>query len=167
MQQNRRGGGSGWFGWIIFLFLIFGTRFLPPVANWLSQVTGLSITPPLIIAAVVVLGVVISVGSSILQTVNQSRNAGDTRLPTGMPPSSPPPPMSPPPSARIPPPSTRIPPPMSSRSSLGHKGMGQPQLPRPPRFEPIIDPRILAFGVIGLIAMSIIFFVALIVLGAI
>lgn len=46
MQQNRRGGGSGWFGWVIFLFLIFGTRFLPPVANWLSQVTGLSITPP-------------------------------------------------------------------------------------------------------------------------
>lgn len=165
MQQNRR--GSSWFGWLIFLFLIFGTRFLPPVANWLSQVTGLSITPPLLIAAVVGLGVVFSVVSSIIQTVNQSRNANDTRLPTGMPPSSLPPPVSPPPSKRIPPPNTRIPPPMSSKSSIGRGGVGQPQLPPPPRFEPIIDPRILAVGFLGLLVLGTIFFIALMVFGTI
>jgi hypothetical protein len=158
MQQNRR--GSGWLGWLIFLFLIFGTRFLPPVANWLSQVTGLSITPPLLIAAVVGLGVVVSVVSSIVQTVNQSRSANDTRLPTGIP-SSPPPPMNPPPSTRLPPPN------MSSGSSVRRSGMGQQQLPDPPRFEPIINPRILAFGVVGLLALGMIFFIALMVLGAI
>lgn len=160
MQQNRR-GGSSWIGWLIFVFLIFGSRFLPPIANWLSQVTGLPITTPILIAVVVVLGVVASIVSSVIQGSNSPRGPTQSRLPTGQDPLPPPRPMPPSP---IPGPPT----------TLGTGGMpgarlptGEQRLPGPPRFEPIIDPRVLTFGIIGLVIVGGLFFLALLLTGAI
>jgi hypothetical protein len=164
MGQSGRGG---WIGWLIFIFVVFGSRFLPPLANWLSQITGLTITVPMLIGAAVILAVVGSIGSSLARQVGKSRGAGDTRLPTtlsppqasatsrtGMPsrPSAPPRPVQLPPSgANLPRPRTPS---------------GEQRLPGPPRYEPIIDPRILAFGIIGLLFLGGLFFLALLLAGS-
>ncbi|NTU82300.1 MAG: hypothetical protein HGA45_23465 [Chloroflexales bacterium] len=159
MQQNRRGGNS-WIGWLIFIFLVFGSRFLPPIAGWLSQATGLPISVPLIIAAVVGLGVVASIVSSVVQEINKNRDTGQNGLPTGLPPALPPRPAAPPtPPAR--PPSARIEgtAPMSLPSA-------EQRLPGPPSFEPIINPRVLTLGIIGLVIIGGFFFLALLIAGA-
>lgn len=152
MQQNRR-GRNGWIGWVIFALVIFGPRFLGPVASTLSQATGLPISTGVLLATIIGLGVVGSIVSSIVREVNRGRSSTETRLPTGMPPSMPPPAAPPPTVAR--PPSTpggvtplRLPP-------------GEQRLPGPPRFEPIIDPRILTWGILGLILFGGFFLVAL------
>lgn len=163
MQQNRR-GGNGWVGWLIFVVLVFGSRFLPPVANWLAQVTGLPITTPILIGAIVGLGVVVSIVGSVLQDVNRNRGANDTRLPTGMPPTTPPRTTSPPrPSAG--PPRSPSQPPRPGRPTQLRQPSGEQRLPGPPRFEPIIDPRVLTFGIIGLVIFGGFFFVALLLSG--
>jgi len=160
MQRSERGGG-GWIGWLIFFLLIFGFRFLPPVANWLTQVTGITITVPMLIIAFTVLAVVASIGSSLARAAGRAGNAGQ---PPGMPPSLPVPPQPsvPPKPASSPwpptPPSTSLP-----RARLPS---GQEQLPKPPRFEPIIDPRILAAGIAGLLILGAVALYVLVVAGA-
>lgn len=160
MQQNRRGGNS-WIGWLIFILLVFGSRLLPPVAGWLSQVTGLPISTPVLIAAVVGLGVVASVVSSMIQQGNRSRGPAQPRLPMGQDPMPPPRPLPPPPLSGQP-------------NTLGTGGAprvpqptGEQRLPGPPRFEPIIDPRVLTVGLIGLVIVGGLFFLALLLTGAI
>lgn len=165
MQSNRRSSGGGWIGWVIFFVLIFGSRFLPPVANWLSQVTGIAISPQIMIAVIIGGGVLISVMSSLIQTVNKGRESNDSRLPTTM---LPPPPSSSSPSAPMQlPPSTRMPPPMSTDQALRRLGMSKQELPPPPGFEPIINPRILTFGIVGLLVLGGFFFLALLAAGSI
>jgi type IV secretory pathway VirB6-like protein len=169
MQENRRKSGGGWIGWVIFFVLIFGARFLPPLANWLSQVTGVAISPQIMLAVIIGGGVLISVVSSLIQTINQGRQANETHLPTSMSSPSSPPYSSPTPTRApsSPPTSMRIPPPMSTDQALKQLGMGNPKLPAPPRFEPIINPIILTFGVIGMIVLGIFFFLALVATGSI
>lgn len=155
MQQNRR--GNGWIGWLIFILLVFGSRFLPPVANWLAQVTGLPITTPLLIAALVGLGVVVSVVSSIMSEINKNRPSNESRLPTSPQPMTPSRPVTPLPPSR-PSSSTRIPPGLSLPT-------GEQRLPGPPRFEPIIDPRILIVGLVALAILGAFFLVVLVLSG--
>lgn len=161
MQQNRR-GGNGWIGWLIFIVLVFGSRFLPPVANWLAQTTGLPITTPLLIAAIVGIGVVGSIVGSIMRGVSSNRDASETRLPTGQPPAAP----TLPPRTITPP--TAPPLPRSSSSNLpsARPRPNQQPLPGPPRFEPIIDPRVLTFGIIGLVVFGGFLLVALLLAGS-
>jgi hypothetical protein len=162
MQSNRRSGG--WIGWVIFFVLIFGSRFLPPVANWLSQVTGIAISPQIMLAVIIGGGVLLSVMGSLIQTVNQGRQSNDSRLPTTLsPPSAPSSPSAP---MQLPT-STRMPPPMSTDQALKRLGMSKQDLPPPPGFEPIINPRILTFSIIGLIVLGAFFFLALLVVGSI
>jgi hypothetical protein len=164
MGQSGRGGG--WIGWLIFIFVVFGSRFLPPLANWLSQLTGLNITVPMLIGAVVVLAVVGSVGSALARQAAKARSAGDTRLPTALsPPQASAPPRSGMPSRQSAPPRPLQPP---SSPSLPRPRMpsGEQRLPGPPRYEPIIDPRILAFGIIGLLFLGGFFFLALLLAGS-
>lgn len=164
MQQNRR-GGNGWVGWLIFIVLVFGSRFLPPVANWLAQTTGLPITTPILIGAVVGLGVLLSIAGSVVQEINRNRGANETRLPSGLPPSPPPPTLAPPrPTGAPPRPITT--PSRSSRPTQMRSPTGEQRLPGPPRFEPIIDPRVLTFGIIGLVIFGGFFFVVLLLSGS-
>lgn len=165
MGQSGRGGG--WIGWLIFIFVVFGSRFLPPLANWLSQLTGLNITVPMLIGAVVILAVVGSVGSSLARQLGRARGAGDTRLPTTL---SPPPPTMPSRSG-APAPRSSAPPrpvqlPTSSNLPRPRLPTGEQRLPGAPRYEPIIDPRILAFGVVGLLVLGGFFFLALLIAGS-
>lgn len=158
MQQNRR-GGSGWMGWLLFALIIFAPRAAGPLANWLSQVTGMNIAPGTLIAGLIGLYVVYVVLSPALRAVARSRSAGDTRLPSG--------PMSPPTSVSLPPPAQ----PRPSRARRSSSGSilppsGPSPLPRPPRFEPIIDPRVLTFGLIGLGVLGAFFLLALFLVGA-
>jgi hypothetical protein len=167
MGQSSRGGG--WIGWLIFIVVVFGSRFLPPLANWLSQLTGLPITVPMLIGALVVLAVVASVGSSLARQFGKARGAGDTRLPTSMSPPQPPRPVRLPPSSttsRLPQPSRPVQLPPSSNLPRSRLSSGEQRLPGPPRYEPIIDPRILAFGIVGLLFLGGFFLLALLLAGS-
>ncbi len=159
MQRSERGGG-GWIGWLIFLLVIFGFRFLPPLANWLTQVTGITITVPMLIIAFTVLAVVASIGSSLVRAAGRSGDAGQT----GMPPSLPVPPQS----STPPEPASSPWPPTTPASNLPRARLpsGQEHLPKPPRFEPIIDPRILAAGIAGLVILGALTLLVLFLSGA-
>jgi hypothetical protein len=158
MQRSERGGG--WIGWLIFFLLIFGFRFLPPVANWLTQVTGITITVPMLIIAFAVLAVVASIGSSLARAAGRAGNGGQPGMPPSLP--VPPQPSAPPKPASSPwpptPPSTSLP-----RARLPS---GQEQLPKPPRFEPIIDPRIFVAGIAGLVVLGALTLLVLVLAGA-
>jgi hypothetical protein len=160
MQQS----GRGWLGWLIFIFLIFGSRFLPPVAAWLSQVTGLSIGPQHLIVAVIALSVVGSIIGPGLRRIARARSSGDARLPTTLPP-----PPTPPPATRSTPPSVNTGLPPSSgptRLTPPRLPTGEYRLPGPPRFEPIIDPRILSWGILALLGFGAFFLVVLFLMGS-
>jgi hypothetical protein len=152
-MQQKRGGGNNWIGGVIFVVLIFGSRLFPPLANWLSQVTGQNITVPMLIGAVVVLSVVGSVAGSALRNIGRRGAGGDVRLPTQAP-MLPPPVM---PTARMDWPSAT---PTRSDSRTRLPSGEQPTF-GPPRYEPIIDPRVLIFGIIGLLIFGGFFLVAL------
>lgn len=169
MQPKRR-SGSGWFGWLIFILIIFGSRLLPPVANWLSQVTGLPINTGVLIAFLVMLSIVAPLIGNLLRGIGQAGSGNETRLPTGSSPSPGPPVARPP--AGLPPsspspslPSPRLPP-TSTQLPQANRPSGQQQIPGAPRFEPIIDSRIVVIGVVGLILIGGIFFVVLLSVGA-
>lgn len=155
MEQRRR--GSGWIGWLVFLLFILGPSILPPLARWLTQQTGIPIGTTELFIALIVLMVVISVGSSIFGALRRSSEGGGgpsmpeandpfnfpsaqgevVRLPSSNPDEvfrTPPPPPEPP---RMPASSTN--------------------LPGAPRFEPIIDPRILTIGIIGVVFIGLVF----------
>lgn len=159
MGQSSR-GSTGWIGWLIFILIVFGSRFLPPLANWLSQVTGLPVTMPMLIGGLVILIVVISLGSSLMRQVDRARSTSDTRLPTTLsPPSSR--------ATRLDAPSRSMQlPPTSSGLPRPRLPSGEQRLPSPPRYEPIIDPRILAFGIIGLLFLGGFFLLLLLFAGS-
>lgn len=191
MSQNR---GSGWISLVIFFLLIFGSRFLPPVANWLSQVTGLAITSGHLIIGLVILSIVISIATPFLRGLGNLGGGGETSLPTGssdasspyrpnggtMPgsPSQPYPGSSSPPypssSSRSSPyasptssslPTMTPPPTRSPTATTIRPPTGEQRLPGPPRFEPIIDPRILTFGLIGLAGLGVFVGVVIYLIG--
>lgn len=169
MGQSGR-GRSGWIGWLIFVFFVFGGRFLPPLANWLSQITGLTITPPMLIVAVIVLAVVGSLLGSVARQAGRLRGSNDTRLP--LPPTLPPPTSmsSPRPGQTTrtasPPSPIRLPTASSDRLPQSRLPTGDPKLPSPPRFEPIIDPRVLTFGVLGMLVFGLFLLVLFAIAGA-
>lgn len=165
MEQNRQSGGSGWIGWVLFFVLIFGSRFAPPVANWLSQTTGLPITPNGLMGTVAVLYIASLVLGPVIGMFlrNLGGGSGDTANPS-LPSSTPMPgqasqapfPSSPPPSSSLPKqPPVRLPPPTSAKT------------PGAPRWEPIIDPRILVVGIIGVVLFGGFFLLALLFTGTI
>jgi hypothetical protein len=53
-------------------------------------------------------------------------------------------------------------PPVARRAPTLPTSGGKPALPAPPRFEPIVNPRVLAFGIAGLLVLGAI---GLVVLG--
>ncbi len=141
MEERRR--GSGWVGWLVFMLFVLAPSILPPLARWLSQQIGRPIGTAELLIAIIVLIVVISIGSSLFGALRRFGEARDSlsvpkpddlsRIPT----------LTPEDVFRVPPP-----PPEPPRVPLS-----KTQLPGAPRFEPIIDPRILLIGILGLILM--------------
>jgi hypothetical protein len=152
MQQKRRSDIGSWLSWLIFLLLIFGSRFLPPVANWLTQTTGLPITTPMLIGALVMLSIAVSLIGSV------ARRGEQPREPLERPPT--------PPSSRPDLPTTSSPFPPPSVEATGRlRDLGPQSVPQPPRFEPIMSPRMLLVGIIGLVFIGLFLFLAMLIVG--
>lgn len=149
MQRKR--GGNNWIGIVVFLAIVIG----PPIANALSriifQATGYSVSSDLIIGGIIILAILTSIGVSVARSAGRINSGSETRLPTTT--------VSPPPMSQPPRPST--PPTMRGPTSQPTK------LPGAPKFEPVIDPRILTFGLVGLACFGVIFFAILSFAGGI
>ncbi len=145
--MQRKQNNNSWAGIIVFLLLMFGspiTRFLTSV---IYQATGIQVNPGMLLVGLIILSVIVSLLVPMLRNIGGESRSNETRLPTGpthMPPSSPPST----PRAMTPPPTP-------------------PQISAAPRFDPIIDPRILIFGVIGLVFFGVIFLFMLSMTGVI
>lgn len=141
MNDERKGPQINWgsvVGWVIFIMVllagplsgtvrrIFGGA-LP--TNWISLL-------PFLIGGLVVLSIVVSA----VRAYNQSRELRGPTLPrSSRAPAPPPPPF------RGAPPASSNPRLPSSKSST---------VPSSPQFEPLISPRVLAIGVIGLVVLG-------------
>lgn len=164
MQQNKR-GGNNWVGFVVFFVLVFGSQIFPPLARWLTQVSGVPISQTMIYGAVVVLGLILPAVVSAISSVRMPGNGGDTRLPTqlGRPIQLDQPPM---PAERLPdwarpnkPTKLDPPPTVGQLPNRTQQKLPTGQLPRlgKPQFEPIINPRVLTIGLVGLICFGLIF----------
>ena len=144
MQDNkkRRTSWSSAIGWLIFILVIAGGPLLNFLRGALGGVVNLPANLlPLLIGGLVALSILVSVVRSL---GGGQRGQGDTRLPTG---SAPMPPLAGPTAPRMPPPGPRaFTMPATSR---------QASLPPPPRFEPVINPKILAFGIVGALLLAV------------
>ena len=145
MEENNKKRGTNWssaIGWLIFILVIAGGPLLNLLRGALGGAVSLpSNLLPMLIGGLVLLSILISVARSL---GGARRGRSDTRLPTG---AEPMPPFGGPAVPPMPPPSPRaftMPP--SSR---------QPALPSPPRFEPVINPKILALGIVGALVLAV------------
>ena len=165
-DRNRRQANWGsMIGWLIFLMAIAG----PAIVNGINQFIGGSFTLssnllPLIIFGLLALSIVVPIVRSI---GGAARSSGETRLPTSSNPTARTPTTTRTPTAPQPPfgdTTTRTPtapqPPFgntnttsTTRSINTSTRRGNSQVPSPPRFEPIINPTILAFGVVGVLVL--------------
>jgi hypothetical protein len=140
-NKRRRGNWSSAIGWLIFILVIAGGPLLNLLRGALGGAVNLpSNLLPMLIGGLVLLSILVSVARSL---GGARRGRGDTRLPTG----SAPPPFGEPAAPRMPPPAPRaFTMPATSR---------KPALPSPPRFEPVIDPKLLAFGIVGALVLAV------------
>jgi hypothetical protein len=133
MERKGKRGGNNWIGVAIFLVIMFGSPLSSFLVGVIRQSTGVVVSPSLVLGGVVILAVVVSLAGSALRGVGRLNSGGDTRLPSS---TVPPPQMSAPPRPFSPPPT------------------GRGKLPGSPQFDPIIDPRILTLGIVGLILLG-------------
>jgi hypothetical protein len=134
-QKKRRGNWSSLIGSAILILVFAGG----PLLRIVRQMFGGSITLPSNLANLIPIAfaalVVLSIAVSVVRALGSANRGGDARLPTGTPPFGGP--------------NTPMPPPVAPRMPQSVRG-GQPKLPSPPRFEPVINPRIVVVGVVGL-----------------
>jgi hypothetical protein len=152
--DNRKRRGINWgsaIGWLIFILVIAGG----PIINLLRRILGGTIALPantanllpIVIGGLVVLSIIVSA----LRALGNA-NRTSTRLPSEL--STP----ARPPSAPMPPfgGAARRPsaPPASPRAfTLPLSSTQQQRLPTP-RFDPVINPLILAIGIVGLLVLG-------------
>jgi hypothetical protein len=143
MQENkkRRTNWSSAIGWLIFILVVAGGPLLTLLRNALGSAINLPANLiPMLIGGLVVLSILVSVVRSLGGT---RRSQSDTRLPTG---NAPMPPFAGPAAPRMPP-STSVPQP--------YYPAGRDQrLPSAPRFEPVINPKIIAIGIVGVLLLA-------------
>ena len=156
MGENRKRNRINWgslIGWLIFILIIAGG----PLARLIGRAVGGSVSLPanwlpILIGTLVVLSIVVSAVRALGTTV---RSRGDVRLPTDASappraPSAPMPPFGGPAGLPQQPPA----PPATPRSFTLPPDRAAPRLPPAPRFEPVINPRILLLGILGLILLG-------------
>jgi hypothetical protein len=144
MQENNKKRGTSWssaIGWLIFILVVAGGPLLTLLRGALGGVVNLPANLlPMLIGGLVVLSILVSVVRSL---GGSRRSQSDTRLPTG---NAPLPPFAGPAAPRMPP-STIVP------QSYNPAGRDQ-RLPSAPRFEPMINPRIVAIGIVGVLLLA-------------
>ena len=143
MQENKKRGAS-WssaIGWLIFILVVAGGPLLNLARSALSGVVTLPANLlPILIGGLVALSILVSVARSL---GGSRRGQSDTRLPTG---NAPMPPFGRPTAQRLPP-STALP------QSYSPAGRNQ-RLPSAPRFEPVVNPKVLALGIVGVLLLA-------------
>jgi hypothetical protein len=143
MQENKK-RGTNWssaIGWLIFILVVAGGPLLNLLRGALGGVINLpNNLLPILIGGLVVLSILVS---AVRSMAGSRRNQSDTRLPTG---NAPMPPFAGPAAPRMPP-STTVPQPYSPA------GRDQ-RLPSAPRFEPVINPKIVALGIVGMLLLA-------------
>jgi hypothetical protein len=150
-RKRRRPNWSSAIGWIIFLLIVAGQ----PIYRLLRSVLGgnlalpgnLSSLIPIAIGGLVVLTVVVAA----LRAIGNATRSSSPQLPTELgrpvrPPSAPMPPFG-----GRPPQPPAIPAP---RAFTLPSGSAPPQRLSAPRFDPLINPLILAIGVLGLLVLG-------------
>lgn len=164
-KQKKRNPLSNWIGILIFLALIFGSQISRVLSNVLGQVFGV-VVPANTLLFVLIGGLIaFSVLTSIINTAVNAGKPKETSLPTSAAPPAPPRPNPPPASSAssvsspprpVRPPSLQPPPnatQWSSRATSDITTSSSPQI-KPPGFEPIISPKVLAFGILGLLLLG-------------
>lgn len=177
-QKNRKRNNSGnWIGIVIFLLVLLGPQIARVLSNLVSSISGGAVTLspnlliPLLILAVVIVSALITVGRAI-GSRNQNRagpggSAGPMmRPPPNMSSGSSPYDAAKRASAPLPPrglPRSAPPPWQQDRRS---SDLRPGKLPGPPQFEPIIDPRVFAIGIAGLMVFGLIFAALFVLMGS-
>jgi hypothetical protein len=168
-KKPKRNASGNWIGIVIFILVIVGPQIANVISNLVSSISGgaVSLSPnmliPLLILGAVLISALVGIGRAI-------SSAGDSRpAPPGSYGSNMPRPPAPPhresTAGRNPPapmsPRNASPPPSALPKSLQQhrqrSDLRPGQLPEPPRFEPIIDPHVLSFGLAGLLVFAVIF----------
>jgi hypothetical protein len=142
MQENNKKRGVSWssaIGWLIFILVVAGGPLLNLLRSALGGVVNLPANLlPMLIGGLVALSILVSVVRSL---AGSRRSQGDTRLPTG---NAPMPPFAGPAAPRMPP-STTVP-----QSPAGRDR----RLPSATRFEPVINPKLVALGIVGVLLLA-------------
>jgi hypothetical protein len=150
-EKKKRGFNIGsLIGWLIFILAFAGA----PLLRLLRQVfSGSGVTLPANINTLIPLAVaglvVLSIAISAVRAIGSSRR-GDDRLPTGTSPpqgGAPMPPFAGPSAPRMPPAAPQ------PRAFMPPNG-GMSKLPTAPRFEPMFNPRVVVFGIVGLVVLG-------------
>jgi hypothetical protein len=146
MQERNKKRGASWssaIGWLIFILVVAGNPLLNLARSALSGVVTLPTNLlPILIGGLVALSVLVSAARSL---GGSRRGQSDTRLPTG---NTPMPPFGGPAAQRVPP-STALP----QSYSQSQAGRNQ-RLPSAPRFEPVVNPKVLALGIVGVLLLA-------------
>jgi len=143
MQEKKKRGVS-WssaIGWLIFILVVAGTPLLNMLRSALAGIVNLPANlMPMLIGGLVALSILVSVIRSL---GGSRRSQSDTQLPTT---TAPMPPFAGP-SAPYVPPSTSVPQPYSPP-------VRDQRLPSPPRFEPVLNPKIVGIGIVGVLLLA-------------
>jgi hypothetical protein len=143
MQEKKKRGVS-WssaIGWLIFILVVAGTPLLNMLRSALAGIVNLPANlMPMLIGGLVALSILVSVIRSL---GGSRRSQSDTQLPTT---TAPMPPFAGP-SAQHMPPSTSVPQPYSPP-------VRDQRLPSPPRFEPVLNPKIVGIGIVGVLLLA-------------
>ncbi|MBX0330453.1 hypothetical protein K2Z83_22605 [Oscillochloris sp. ZM17-4] len=150
MQKKR--GGNNWIGIVIFLAIVIGPNLASFLSGAIFQATGMRVGSDLIMGGIIIFAVVASLLTSALRGAGRMNSGSETKLPTT--PSAPQQMGAPPRPSSLPP-------------ATGGSGTAQMKQPGTPQFEPIINPRVLSFGVAGLVIFGVIFLGILALFGAI
>jgi hypothetical protein len=148
-QRKRKINWGSAIGWAIFILVIAGG----PLFSVLQSALGANRLPSNLVSYLIGGLVVLSIAVSAVRSVMQaSGRRGDTRLPTGMPASAPQRGNAPMPpfggaSTGSLPAAPRLP---QASAVPVRRPQREAQLPPPPRFEPIVDPRLVIAGLVGL-----------------
>jgi len=158
MQRKRRNSNNNWIGTLIFLMIVFGSTLSRFIVGVIFGATGVLVDSNLVFIGLIILAVAVSVFGSLARGLGRINSGSESKLPTT--------PSIQPPTFGVGLPSSTPPPTFDAGAALPPQ-MEQTQLPGSPGYEPVIDPRVLVFGIVGLIVFGIVFLVILSVTGVI
>lgn len=146
-MQNKKKKGVNWgsvISGLIFLLVVAGG----PIFNLLRRAIGGAVTLPSNLLPWLISGLVLlSILASVVRSISQSnQRRSDTRLPTSVQP----PAMSTPPSMAAPP---NMAAPLNTSAPRGAFSSATPPT-NAPRFDPIVSPQVVVFGVVGLLLLG-------------